>query len=80
LGTANHTLKSQTAHAFSESRLGPSQSKKERNTLGDQIKKSNFDVGSSHLASKNPYKSETKAAHNEKGDSAKIKATLDADK
>lgn len=53
---------------------------REKNTLGDQIKKANFEYGSSHLASGTPYATISKSNHGDKGNPMKQRATLDAEK
>jgi hypothetical protein len=53
---------------------------RERNSLGDQIKKANFEYGSACLASGTPYTTISRSIYNDKGNPMKVKATLNAEK
>ena len=51
-----------------------------RNSLGEQIKKSNFQYGGKDLKSNSPYTTVSSATYNNKGNPLKIKSTLDTEK
>lgn len=61
---------------FAASKLGKAESTS-KNTLGAMIKKANFTYGSSHLQSLSPYTTVSHVIYNDKGNPAKVKATLD---
>lgn len=79
LGHGHNNYQSVTTSDYSKEALKQAEILK-RNSLGDQIKKSNFQYGGKALKSDCPYTTVSSVTYNNKGNPTKIKATLDSAK